>query len=784
MNMIRRIAVYTGTLFSLGLTTGLAVPQASYVSTRVYRQVSSENLQFRGGDARFILLDGSFTIECGIIPIELGPRPPGTISCPAGDNAMISEILGSEQALVRWTRVGTVEEASLIPPRLPEFVQFGSASNGDGQPITLGASLGPFGFEEFSTVLLHDLQSATFREKAVSRYEFDANYPESIGGLLPAGEIPERFEVFSAAQGLALEEQYSSLGLTGELVAAITSVVLVGDVVTVVAPNHPFLAGEFVQLENVGFTTTDPNIQVRIVSVAGDEFTFDLVGDDEVFTASTDPATLSTATGSLDRAQVAAIASEEDQRMMRDFFLNSSDFNQWVFKYPNKNWVELFPDLPVEQAPLETIGVKQLVITEAWPGQSSRAGFTNLQSGFRFILDDDDFVLDPDGDPSLMIDPRNPAAFNWEGITTSNALPALDDLFIKVYERRFTQDGAPIPYNGNNFEWPIYPFYFVDQNFGGQLLITQDDVANNVINNTRYNFFDFVLALFLDTEFGAQSNLVRFDATNGGLSVDADGDGVATIDDPILTVVVGGNEISGVLADFDGLITENNFPDLFDEDGNRLAITFSGLGARVPSADGARNDLIFRLRLARNVLGDNPLGDQELFPGDLSRRDFEVELVIVETLEGAVESALRYQQAQGESSDASFDPDADYDGDGQSNFHEFAFDCHGEITDIFSPVFRANEQVSADVAISMTDDGRCEMSIMKRPMAARCVTYYFESVDENGLGVAIDPYTDSEWEIVEDSETRLLIRSVAPVSGKSLFRACAADGVPESFKVH
>ena len=171
-----------------------------------------------------------------------------------------------------------------------------------------------------------------------------------------------------------------------------------------------------------------------------------------------------------------------------------------------------------------------------------------------------------------------------------------------------------------------------------------------------------------------------------------------------------------------------------------------------------------------------------MFPGDLSRRDFEVELCLIDTIEGSAKEFLSTPAganfaAVNLSEDELLGVDVDSDGDGRSNFFEFAFDVNGSATEPVPAYADEAKLINAQVTAEIDSATRlCELTIEKRPGVRESIEYFFESVDPSGVGTLIVPgdSDESDWTLAEDSSEIYRIVSKSPVvAGSAFYRAVA-----------
>ncbi|WP_200392268.1 hypothetical protein [Roseibacillus ishigakijimensis] len=628
-----------------------------------------------------------------------------------------------------------------------------------------------------------------------------------------------------------------------------------------------------------------------------------------------------------ERAARAELADEEEVRHLRETIIYTGNSNGYLFTYPIRTWIEANKDRSPVYAPLDEIAVNQLQLIEAYPGISSRAGITNVKTGFRF-QNLSNFGTDYDGDPAVLMDYRLPGSVFWTGNNSSNLISGLDDAFLKVFENRYDFNGVPVSYAGGDRiqfselelgeepgdpviitaplrldQEPLSPTYGIyglgghgleggEEIYlyetgiagldGGRFYVNLNSDVEDFDANTQVELFvdegltiPFTLEAIPDGTFGEvvplggtpipgititpaiDAPVVITTADPHGL---VDGDVVEIVNtgltkfeeqlffvgnatdttfelyvdeelselfvyealpDPtalseIVAVGAGTDQETRYLKTFQGdfvrgavvLGSEQNdfefpiwpfpfvdqnfggqmiLPGVYDRGYEFPDVAFrlffnTPLGAQAIgniSGDKPRNDLIMRLRFARGVATADLSGAQALVPGDLSRRDFEVELCLVDSLQGALKSLQSSNTAKsdaGASGEAGFEIEADLDGDGQSNLFEFAFDATAELGSSESPLADASTQVNAEVDVTIDGaTGLCELSVMKRPGVRETIEYYFEQILPDGTAVEIEPDVEgSVWKTVKcDDNLSYKVVSTEPVSGSSFFRACA-----------
>ncbi|MDP0490960.1 MAG: hypothetical protein Q7Q71_07925 [Verrucomicrobiota bacterium JB023] len=716
----------TASLVAVTVQTALAVPEITFINEKIYRATGEDGFELRDGNLQFILHDGYFVRECAFHldpqdEIFNFPFPAGFIlECPAGDNALVTSRFGDSTGDIAtvWTRVSTVNEATSVPPNFPSMIELTAAPVTDlPRPIR--------DFRDRSTLVLHDLQTASFSEKDVTIYEMNRAYDPG-----------------------------------------------------------------------------DPDVNA-----------------DGVISAE-------------ERASFTERSEDADLRQTRETMILYGNSNGYLLSYPSKIWVDANVGRDPSNAPRLESAVNQLTMIEAWPGQSVRAGLTRVEQGFRFT-ELDQFGTDFDGDPALLIDPRDPPRISWEGNDPSNTLSSIDGMYVRIFERRYNDDGIPIPNStdteafditaitpalvGEDAEDSVGVIIETVMNEATQEtiaealeegLFTADDfvdlyVADNEqirLYNTGYEELDgmsFYARVLEGPVVDAINNTITFTQT---IELFTD-DGLITPTD--FETLTGTPTGEGVLiseeADFEYPIwpysfVEDNFggqlvlPSVYEQ-GYQIpfiALTLNLADSSPTRVDllpdpKPRNDLIFRVRFERNVQSADSSGNQFLVNGDNSLRDFELEMCICDTFDGAINGALTNKSVKGKTNkDAQFSPDADYDGDGKTNFFEFAFDSSGSITETKAAMFDSKNTVDAEFDVSIDPDTKqCILKLAKRPGVRETILYGFEQIDPTtGEKTRID--ADSEgWEVVTNDAFTMELRSEASVSGSALFCAVAEQNTFE-----
>ena len=784
-------------------------PSVTILNDRAYRATSSSSLEYQGGRILFIMFDGAFTdVECGFIPANplSPPRPVGSLPCPAGDNAFISARFGDGDDDVAnfWARLGSVSEAIRIPANLATEIQFDAGPITDlDRPSRL--------FNDRSTIVLHDLQTAAFSENDITQYNWLTNF--SVGdrdingnGIVTDQERAQFSAIAQSVENDHLGDTIIRSGISNNYLFSYPLRPLVEDSPDLDPGQIP---REQIAVSQIQFIEAYPGISRRLGITSArngfffddvDNFGTDLDGDPVLLMDFRDPGSVlwggndaSTLIPTIDQLflqvfeerfdangvpQVAAgpgalqvsaidVSTSDDEPLALTAFQQVIDPNTL---------------LPVnthgfdngEQVLIRQTGLTALEGMRFFVGlQSDRAGFDPMTQ-FELFLDSgltQPFVLEalPDGSDAFL-NPVEEGLPNIEfdtlistvrgGITVNDGhglsngaeftiddsgLTALDGqtFFAFVFNDNTlffssTPDPQGLPIIGgnavdlsnldvtqtigtavgpivlsidqNDFEFPIWPFPLVDQSFNGQLVLPS-------VFDQGYQFPDAAFRLFFGTPFGAT------DLTAGGAQ--------------------------------------------------------------------PRNDLILRLRFDRNVATADTTGNALLMGGDLSLRDFEIELFLVDTLEGSV---IAFQQALAggglarsapsagdlslsKSSDAESDNpfalESDFDGDGLTNFFEFAFDTNGSVTEQVPAYGDASNEVSPDVKVSISaTSGCCELSIGKRPGVRETLEYYFEEVSPDGTVLPVIPGETGDWTLLADDGEVYKVVSKTPVSGSSFFRAC------------
>ncbi|MGB1260140.1 MAG: hypothetical protein ACPG6P_08880 [Akkermansiaceae bacterium] len=98
-------------------------------------------------------------------------------------------------------------------------------------------------------------------------------------------------------------------------------------------------------------------------------------------------------------------------------------------------------------------------------------------------------------------------------------------------------------------------------------------------------------------------------------------------------------------------------------------------------------------------------------------------------------------------------PTGDFDGDGATNLMEFALG-----TDMLDPL--DNPTAAGSVVPFVNMDGKCEVTITKRPNAGGSLKYEVEYSGDMVTWTKVTP-ADPDWVIVTDDETVLTVRSVS-----------------------
>ena len=786
-------------------------PGVTILNDRAYRATSPSSLEYQGGQLLFIMFDGAFTdVECGFIPANpfSPPRPVGSLPCPAGDNAFISARFGDgdDDVANSWARLGSVSEAIRIPANLATEIQFDAGPITDlDRPSRL--------FNDRSTIVLHDLQTAAFSENDITEYNWLTNF--SVGdrdingnGIVTDQERAQFSAIAQSVENDHLGDTIIRSGISNNYLFSYPLRPLVEDSPDLDPGQIP---REQIAVSQIQFIEAYPGISRRLgITNARNGFFFDdvdnfgtdLDGDSVLLMDFRDPGSIlwggndaSTLIPTIDQLflqvfeerfdangvpQVAAgpgaltisaidLSTSDDEPLAFTAFQQVIDPNtllpvdthgfdngeQVLIRQTGLTALEgmrFFVGLQSDRAGFDSMtqfelffdsGLTQPLVLEALPDGSDaflnpvEEGLPNVEladfdatggqvvittDGEHGLLTGDSFTIDDSGFPGL-----NEVVFFGFVISPTQILLTVDPnvspdlgpapglLFafeIPDITQTIGTAAGPIvlSIDQNNFEFPIWPFPLVDQSFNGQLVLPS-------IFDQGYQFPDAAFRLFFGTPFGAT------DLTAGGAQ--------------------------------------------------------------------PRNDLILRLRFDRNVATADTTGNALLMGGDLSLRDFEIELFLVDTLEGSV---IAFQQAlaggglarsapsagdlslsksSNAESDSPFALENDFDGDGLTNFFEFAFDTNGSVTEQVPAYGDAGNEVSPDVEASISaTSGCCELSIGKRPGVRETLEYYFEEVSPDGTVLPVIPGETGDWTLLADDGEVYKVVSKTPVSGSSFFRAC------------
>lgn len=515
----------------------------------------------------------------------------------------------------------------------------------------------------------------------------------------------------------------------------------------------------------------------------------------------------------IERAAFEISAAQIDRQQTRETIIRTGNSNGYLFRYPNLAWINAFKGEDPSLAPRVDIAVSQFKIVEAWPGQGARAGEVNVGEGFYFTSLAG-IGTDYDGDPALLIDPRDPPLISWNGIDLTNTLPSLDQLFVQVFENRYAEDGTPLaadtafditaltlgsPTQPNSITLVVQPQF---QPAIDELILLEESTDSSYIQNSEQ-------VRIFNTGF-PQLDGQRFFAGRTNQPDDATySQQIQLYNDVFLTEEVDLSSFAGlttgqIVPETEGvanfsiwpwdfvqgffggeLLLPNVFQNGYQLPDFALTPPVFGFGPRslsdlTTSTGGiARNDLIFRLRFKRGGVATTGL----FGVGDISQRDFEFELCLIDSSKGAHALFTKTQEENGKSSNkiaqgdpnGTYVPEGDFDGDGRSNFYEFAFDSNGSFDEVIPSMFDATKVVQPNVEVKINADGFCELSIAKRPNVRESIIYYFEKVSLNEApNVEITAESDG-WEVVTDNHLQLVLRSTAPVSGTELFCACAKE---------
>ncbi len=784
--MRKSLPAFLAGTFLMGLSqTVMAIPQIAVLNNRTYRATGPESFRYESGQLMFILFDGNpFTaVQCPFIPAgpptNFLPFPVGSMPCPAGHNAFISTRFGDREqdVLTQWGRLGVVNEATGVPARLPGSIQLKSG------PLT-SLPRPSRDFVDRSTLVLHDLQTASFQERDATRYDMLREFLVPDPDFNGDGNITDAERAIVAQIANEQEEKHLS-----------ETIILNGSVnnFEIDFPSRPFvelnqsadpetLPRDRVIVGNLAFIEAFPGVASR-AGIANFESGFAFTNLDNFGTDfDGDPALL------VDFRAVAPI--------------------NWIGNNTT-NLVGGFDNLFV-QVVEQRYTPSGIPVSAAGPGN---VPIISINPGFAA------------GDPPVMIAPNHGLASGEEFFVYDTGLAAFDG------QRFFAsiQSNQPFFFGGNDIELftnsgLTEPFVLPPTPDGTQgvlnpidgpaldgvgIVITLGDpgvittaVPHGLVDGDSLtvdgtgltalegtilfagNTTATTLELFSDSDLTTSFPIVEFpDPANIFLSVVGLPSIVATdqnnFDFPIYPFpFIGGNGFGGQL----------QLPSVFDEGFIFPDVAFGLFFGTLVGAQNLglmpnppRNDLIMRLRFARNVATANTNGGQALLPGDLSQRDFEIELCLVDTLEGSIKALTGGLASLSEPTGSelaqvsSLAVNEDMDGDGLSNFYEFAFDANGSVTESLPAFGNPNVQVSADVTVEIDAETKlCELSVRKRPAVRESIEYYFEEVVINGDSVAINPEEEgSSWEVIADDNFTYTVRSKEPVSGASFFRACA-----------
>lgn len=807
--------------------------QIAVCNSRSYRATSNSSFDYRGGQLIFFIFDGNAfsDVECPFLPAGPGLLPffPGALPCPPGHNAFLSTRFGDRDGdtIDLWGRLGSVDVATQIPSRVPELIEFVAG------PIT-DFPRPSNDFVDRSTLVLFDLQTAFFAENDTTRYEFITEYRVFDGDINGDGErTPLEMEFF---QDLVQSEELSQLrdtiittGNTNGYLFTFPSLPFIQanrDLPAELAPTTP------IAVNNLRFLEAFPGISARAGITNAEtgfffsnltEFGTDFDGDPAFLVDFRLPGSLSWAGNDLSN-----LIPNSDSLFLQ-IFENRFDLDGVPLPEVGAGPIQLASvqlgedpatDPVVVTAPFRldqgflspTLGTfalgghnlespDEVVIYgtgfSALDGQRFFASVASPQAGFTAGTDFELFIDSGLTEPLLLTSFPDGS----QGFINPEA-PGVDDIpdiILNVNFLGLSSITTATPHGlaaGDAFTL---------EETGLSGLDARLFFANNVTPNTFDIFTDAELTIPFLTEIPDPTNLSQLVPTT-------------PLDDPFLTLLPAGVQLERV----DGAVIiapdQNNldfpiwpFPFVDDFFGGQLLLPsaldngyeipdvafriFFGteFGARdlvaVTNQLGGvtpRNDLILRLRFQRNALTTGVGGGSALVPGDLSERDFELELCLVDTLEGAVKgittaaanplTGLAIAPPSGDASDSEediFGVDADLDGDGQSNLFEFAFDVNGSLTEPMPAFGDSSRQVEAQVSFEIDPETQlCELSIGKRPAVREYLEYYFEEVAPDGSAVVIDPEGD-EWTLVEDTDSTYKIRSTEPVDGAAFYRACA-----------
>ena len=786
-----------------------AVPQVAVINDRSYRADGPQSFDYRGGRLLFILFDGAAfsNVQCPSLPAGVGlfPFVPGDLPCPAGHNAFVSIRFGDRDRDVinQWHRLGSVDEATRIPAGLPGQMELIAA------PLT-DLPRPSRDFSDRSILVLHDLQTATFSERETSRYEMLREYvvpdPDANGdGVVTAIERANFIELSEDEEERQLRETLISFGnANGYLFDyPIRPFIQANRDV-----NPDFAPREEIAVSNLGFLEAFPGVSNRVGLTNQEEgfffnnlnnFGTDFDGDPALLVDFRLPGTITwegndqtNLISGLDTSFLQVVENRFTAEGTPTSFagpgelgvvaiaIGENDGDPAVISVPFRTVFDLFGnELLVPGHALES--GEEIFIYEtgysAIDGQRLFASVQSDQTGFNGATQLEVFLDEGLNEPLVLDELPN----GGQGVLNSTAAGASDipDITIAAGNPALVTTLTPHGLaNGDSFTLDGTGFSAME----GSLFFAGNTTANTV-------------ELFLDAALTTPLAFTFPDPLQLGTAVTGVGPtGLIAVEFQNAVLLSGDQNnfdfpiwpFSFIGANFGGRLL---LPSIFDRGYQFPDAAFrlffgtpvgaQNLGGVV---DPARNDLIMRVSYSRTVTTADAAGGQALVAGDLSSRNFEVELCLVDTLEGATKAltdaaALNFVGAgQGfNSNSGALGSDDDMDGDGQTNLYEFAFDVNGSATEVFPPMNDSDIKVSPNVSAEINPEtSLCELSVGKRPGVREYLEYYFEEVGADGIGVEIDPEDpESDWELVTDDNFTYKIVSKQPSSGSSFFRACA-----------
>ncbi|MDQ8191827.1 hypothetical protein [Roseibacillus persicicus] len=777
---MRNFARSACALILVGLSVpSSATPSIAVANDRIYRATSGTSFTYEGGQLLFFIYDGNAlsNTECPSLAAGVGLLPyfPGDLPCPAGHNAFVTRRFGDRDRDVSnsWHRLGSVDEASRIPARVPEYIRLVAA------PIT-DLPRPSNEFKDRSTLVLHDLQSATFREKDATRYEMTREYLVSDAdangdGILTDLERELHKQQAKVEEIRHLRETIINTGNTNGYLFTYPIrpwIELNKDLDVSYAPTDEIAVNQLQFIEaypgisnRAGITSTRKGFRFTNLNNMGTDY-------------DGDPAVL------------------VDYRSPGSISWSGNDFSNLI-QGLDQAFLKVFERrFTSEGTPIAYNGVGEIAVTVVEPGDAPgdpavatalghgledgeeitlyRTGFSALDGQRFFVnLQSDKVGFDAANQFELFID---------EGLNEPLVLDIIPDGTLGVLNPMV--DGAPdisdiaITPGDPVTITTLSPHGLAD----GDSFTIDDSGLTSFEGQAFYagNTTDTTLEVFTDVDLTEAFVYAAF--PNPAALFDAAflGNEQNDFEWPIWPFPFVDQNFGGQLL----------LPSVFDNGYEFPSVAFSlfygsefGAQNLAALAEPPRNDLIMRIRYSRSVATADLSGSQALVPGDLSRRDFELELVLVDTISGLTSAlgTLGAKSVKGAKSDeAATEFGGDLDGDGQSDLFEFAFDASAANEFQNPPIADANSQVSAQVTVEIDPEtSLCELTVKKRPGVREYIQYYFEEVGLDGQAALID-FSDpenpnTEWKVVKDDNFEYKIVSTSPVSGFSLFRACARE---------